>query len=128
MVKRRMKTQHDLKVAVIGDEQTVTGLVLGGMGAVDGEGKKNFYVVAPATRADQITEAFNAYTSRKDIAIVLISQTDANKIRNVVDDFSRSGQMLPAILEIPSKDVAYDPKKDPIMQRVQMFFGSNPVM
>lgn len=123
-----MKTQSDLKVAVIGDEQTVAGMILGGMGAVDGQGTKNFYVVGANTRPDEIGEEFKSYINRKDIAIILISQTEASKIRNVVDDFSRSGQTVPAILEIPSKDVPYDARKDPIMQRVQMFFGSNPVM
>ncbi|CAD7961415.1 unnamed protein product [Amoebophrya sp. A25] len=128
MVKKRMKTQTDLKVAVLGDEQTVVGLVLGGMGMVDGQGKKNFCVVSPQTRTHEISETFTEYTQRKDLAVILISQTVANQIRNVVDDFARSGQVVPAVLEMPSKDVPYDARKDPIMQRVQMFFGSNPVM
>lgn len=120
--------QKDLKVAVIGDEQTVAGLVLGGMGAVDGQGRKNFFVVGAGCRASDIQDAFVEYTNRKDVAIVLISQSIANQIRNVVDDFARSGRVTPAILEMPSKDIPYDAKKDPIMQRVQMFFGSNAVM
>jgi len=128
MVKKRMKTQTDLKVAVIGDEQTCVGLVLGGMGMVDGQGKKNFFVVNAQTRSHEIGEQFLEYTQRKDVAVILISQSTANQIRNVVDDFARSGQVVPAVLEMPSKDVPYDAKKDPIMQRVQMFFGSNPVM
>jgi len=128
MGKKRLISQRDLKVAVIGDEQTVAGMVLGGMGAVDGQGNKNFFVVQGTTRANEVEEAFNQYLRRKDIAIILISQFHANMIRNVVDDFARSGQTVPAVLEMPSKDIPYDPKKDPIMQRVQMFFGSNPVM
>eukprot|EP00392_Amoebophrya_sp_AT5.2_P016109 g16352.t1 len=128
MVKKRMKTMTDMKVAVIGDEQTVCGLVLGGMGMVDAQGKKNFFVVEATTRSTDIAEAFTEYTQRKDLAVILIPQNEANKIRNVVDDFARSGTVIPAVLEMPTKDVPYDPKKDPIMQRVQMFFGSNPVM
>lgn len=128
MGKKRMKTLTDLKIAVIGDEQTVCGMILGGMGAVDGTGRKNFFVVGAKTRAHEIQEAFTEYTQRKDIAMILMTQSMANMIRNVVDDFARSGQFVPAIVEIPSKDVPYEPKKDPIMQRVQMFFGSNPVM
>jgi V-type H+-transporting ATPase subunit F len=128
MGKKRLITQKDLKVAVIGDEQTVAGLVLGGMGAVDGQGRKNFFVVGGNVRAAEIAEAFHEYVNRKDVAIVLISQSIANQIRNVVDDFARSGRVTPAILEMPSKDLPYDAKKDPIMQRVQLFFGTNPVM
>lgn len=128
MVKKRMKTQADLKLAVLGDEQTVSGLVLGGMGAVDGQGAKNFFVVTAKTRMQDLQEAFHNFTARKDIAIILITQTIANMIRVDVDDFARSGNVFPAVLEIPSKDVPYDAKKDPIMQRVQMFFGSNDIM
>lgn len=128
MVKKRMKTLTDLKVAVIGDEQVVCGMILGGMGAVDGTGKKNFFVVDAKTRSHEIAEAFTEYTARKDIAMIMLTQSLANQIRNVVDDFARSGQTVPAVVEIPSKDVPYEAKKDPIMQRVQMFFGSNPVM
>ena len=76
----------------------------------------------------QIQKQFLEYTQRKDNAVTLMSQSVANMIRRVVDDFARSGQVAPAVLEMPSKDVPYDPKKDPIMQRVQMSFGSNPVM
>ncbi|CAD7961322.1 unnamed protein product [Amoebophrya sp. A120] len=112
MGKKRMKTLSDLKVAIIGDEQTVTGLVLGGGGMVDGQGKKNFMVVDGATRNHEIAEQFQEWTTRKDLAVILISQTEAGKIRNVVDDFARSGQVIPAVLEMPTKDVAYDPKKD----------------
>ena len=112
MGKKRMKTQTDLKVAVIGDEQTTCGLVLGGMGAVDGQGNKNFYVVDGKSRAQDIADTFHTFTMRKDISIILITQTIANQIRVQVDDFARSGQVVPAVLEIPSQDVAYDPKKD----------------
>lgn len=128
MGKKRMKTLTDLKVAVIGDEQTVCGMILGGMGCVDGQGRKNFFVVDSKTRSHEIADFFTECTQRKDLAMIMLTQTQANEIRNVVDDFARSGQFVPAVVEMPSKDVPFDPKKDPIMQRVQMFFGSNPVM
>lgn len=128
MGKKRLITRKDLKIGVIGDEQTVAGLILAGCGAVDGQGNKNFFVVGGNTRAQELADTFTEYVNRADLAIVLISQTNANQIRNVVDDFARSGRTVPAILEMPSKDIPYDAKKDPIMQRVQQFFGSNPVM
>ena len=67
-------------------------------------------------------------TTRSDIAIIIITQNYASEIRHVVDGYARSGKVVPAVLEIPTKDVPYDPKKDPIMQRVQMFFGANIVV
>jgi V-type H+-transporting ATPase subunit F len=48
-------------------------------------------------------------------------------IRHVVKEYSESGQTIPTILEIPSVDHPYDPSKDSIMQRVQVFFGGNAV-
>ena len=53
---------------------------------------------------------------RKDIAILLINQHIAEKIRPIVDKYS---QAFPALLEIPSKDHPYDPEKDSVLKRVQ---------
>lgn len=126
MGKKRIGTKTDLKVCVIGDEDTVTGMLLGGIGSVDGTGKKNFFIAdAPGVKPSDIEAAFLDYTSRSDVSIILITQTIASDIRVTVDDYARSGIAIPAVLEIPTKDVPYDPKKDPIMQRVQMFFGAN---
>ena len=45
----------------------------------------------------------------------------ANDIRHVLRDYNKA---IPTVLEIPSKDHAYDPEKDQIMQRVNMMLGS----
>lgn len=45
MVKTKFVTQTDMKIGLIGDEDTVTGMLLAGIGHVDGQGKKNFLVV-----------------------------------------------------------------------------------
>ena len=45
-------------------------------------------------------------------------------IRRAVDEFGHSGQMIPTVLEIPSKDTPYDPRKDGVMQRVAFFMPS----
>jgi V-type H+-transporting ATPase subunit F len=98
-----------------------------------------------------IEAAFQEFTERKDIAILLINQHvgDANrsrsssqsglqiaeKIRPTVDRYQ---QAFPALLEIPSKDHPYgapkhpflsvsdvpqDPSKDSVLKRVQKLFG-----
>ena len=51
-------------------------------------------------------EAFAEFTARKDVAVLLITQTVASMIRQIVDGYSKP---IPAILEIPSKDQPYDP-------------------
>ena len=44
----------------------------------------------------------------------------ANDIRHLIRDYKK---MIPTLLEIPSKDHAYDPEQDYIMQRVNMILG-----
>ena len=47
MVKTKFVTQTDMKIGLIGDEDTVTGMLLAGIGHVDGQGKgsKDFHVM-----------------------------------------------------------------------------------
>lgn len=109
-------------LAVIGDEDTITGMLLAGIGQVDDSSKsKNFFVVDSKTTEDQIDESFEEFvTKRDDIAILLINQHIAEKIRFKVDNFTNA---FPAILEIPSKEHPYDPEKDSILRRVRRLFG-----
>ncbi|KAJ4476673.1 ATPase, V1 complex, subunit F [Lentinula aciculospora] len=107
-------------LAVIGDEDSITGLLLAGIGHVNEQQKKNFLVVDAKTQVSQIEAAFQEFTERKDIAILLINQHIAEKIRPTVDKYQ---QAFPALLEIPSKDHPYDPSKDSVLKRVQKLFG-----
>ncbi|EDK42846.1 H(+)-transporting V1 sector ATPase subunit F [Lodderomyces elongisporus] len=112
-------------IATIADEDTVTGLLLAGIGQISNEpGQKgtNFLTVVPGkTTIDEIDEAFDTFTrERNDIAILLINQHIADMIRYKVDGYSNA---FPAILEIPSKDHPYDPEKDSILKKVRRLFG-----
>ncbi|KAJ5666326.1 H(+)-transporting V1 sector ATPase subunit F [Penicillium maclennaniae] len=89
-------------LAVIGDEDSVTGLLLAGVGHVtDGpDSQRNFLVVDSKTETSEIEKTFQNFTQeRKDIAIVLINQHIAERIRHAVDTFA---DPFPAILEIPA--------------------------
>lgn len=107
-------------IAVIGDDDSITGLLLAGVGHINEQQKKNFLVVDSKTQVPIIESAFQEFTERKDIAILLINQHIAEKIRPTID---RYPQVFPTILEIPSKDHPYDPTKDSILKRVQKLFG-----
>jgi len=107
-------------LAIIGDEDTVTGVLLAGVGHVNEHQKKNFLVVDSKTQVSTIESVFQEYTERKDIAILLINQHVAERIRPTVDRYT---QTFPALLEIPSKDHPYDPSKDSILKRVQKLAG-----
>ena len=60
-------------------------------------------------------------TARPDIVIVLITQAVANDIRHLVNAYDKT---IPAVLEIPSKDVPYDPNEDTILCKVNIALGN----
>lgn len=107
-------------LAVIADDDSTTGLLLAGIGHVQEGGRKNFFVADARTEAGQIERAFDDFTTRKDVGILLINQHLADKIRHRVDAYT---QPFPSLLEIPSKDHAYDPDKDSVLRRVRRLFG-----
>ncbi|CAN8066444.1 unnamed protein product [Agarophyton chilense] len=109
-------------IAVIGDEDTTTGFLLAGVGDNQPSTGSNFFVVDPKeTPVQAVEEAFKRFTEREDVAILLINQYIADKIRSTVSKFKKP---VPAVLEIPSKEHPYDPSKDSILQRVRGMLGS----
>lgn len=107
-------------IASIADEDTTTGLLLAGTGEKKAS-STNFLIVSNATSVEKIEETFDNFTNdRDDIAILLINQHIAEKIRPRLDTYVKA---FPAVLEIPSKEHPYDPEKDSVMKRVQKLFG-----
>ncbi|KAK2735894.1 H(+)-transporting V1 sector ATPase subunit F [Onygenales sp. PD_40] len=105
------------------DEDSVTGLLLAGIGHVTDppDSQRNFLVVDAKTETAAIERAFQNFTQeRKDIGVLLINQHIAERIRNSVDTFTEA---FPTVLEIPSKDHPYDPEKDSVLRRVRRLFG-----
>ncbi|KAJ9149014.1 hypothetical protein NKR23_g4514 [Pleurostoma richardsiae] len=109
-------------LAVIGDEDSVTGLLLAGIGHVTPapDSQKNFLVVDAKTDNAAVEAAFDRFIGRKDIGIILINQHVADRIRHRIDTYTAA---FPTILEIPSKDHPYDPEKDSVLRRVRRLFG-----
>ena len=107
-------------IAVIGDEDTVTGMLLAGVGNVDARRTSNFMVVDSKTSPGQVEEAFLRFTKRSDVAVLLINQYIASTIRGTIDAFEAKS---PAILEIPSKEHPYDPEQDAIHRRTKLLLG-----
>ncbi|KAF0877775.1 VATF ATPase, partial [Crocuta crocuta] len=133
-------------IAVIGDEDTVTGFLLGGIGELNKNRHPNFLVVEKDTTINEIEDTFrygsprgpNGLTSleqaaldsllispnrqflnRDDIGIILINQYIAEMVRHALDAHQRS---IPAVLEIPSKEHPYDAAKDSILRRARGMF------
>jgi V-type H+-transporting ATPase subunit F len=107
-------------ISVIGDEDTVTGFILAGIGHRNAEGQ-NFLVVKPDMEPIVVEEFFKKMSERDDVGIILINQHVANEIRHVLRDYNKT---IPTVLEIPSKEHPYNPDQDTIMQRVNMILGA----
>eukprot|EP01056_Protomagalhaensia_sp_Gyna25_P002601 Protomagalhaensia_sp_Gyna_25__2600@NODE_247_length_4197_cov_138_269360_g190_i0_p5_GENE_NODE_247_length_4197_cov_138_269360_g190_i0NODE_247_length_4197_cov_138_269360_g190_i0_p5_ORF_typecomplete_len128_score21_95ATPsynt_F/PF01990_17/1_6e36DUF257/PF03192_13/0_056_NODE_247_length_4197_cov_138_269360_g190_i017412124 len=118
--RRKFYGGSDLKLSVIGDEDTVTGFLLAGIGHRDRKGQENFLTVNNRTSVAEIEDAFNDFSTRSDMAVILINQSVAERIRPLLDTYKET---IPTVLEIPSKDHPYDASKDSVMQRVKVFFG-----
>uniref|UniRef100_A0A8C7G7J7 V-type proton ATPase subunit F n=1 Tax=Oncorhynchus kisutch TaxID=8019 RepID=A0A8C7G7J7_ONCKI len=103
-------------IAVIGDEDTCTGFLLGGIGELNKNRKPNFLVVEKETSIAEIEETFKSFLTRNDIGIILINQFIAEMIRHAIDQHMES---IPAVLEIPSKEHPYDASKDSILRRAK---------
>lgn len=72
------------------------------------------------TSIEAIEEVFRDLTTRKDMAILLISQQVANRIRHLIEGYT---EMFPTILEIPSKDHPWDPEQDTVLRKVNRLFS-----
>ncbi|KAJ8902806.1 hypothetical protein NDN08_006126 [Rhodosorus marinus] len=108
-------------IAVIGDEDTVTGFLLSGIGNIDSSKNANFFVVdLKETSISSIEDAFKRFTRDSNTAVVLINQNIANEIRAEINAFKKP---IPAVLEIPSKEHPYDASQDGILQRVRGMLG-----
>mmetsp|Transcript_3121 Transcript_3121/g.7314 ORF Transcript_3121/g.7314 Transcript_3121/m.7314 type:complete len:122 (-) Transcript_3121:28-393(-) len=110
---------EDQLVAVIGDEDTVTGFLLAGVGHRDAEGS-NFLVVDGDTHLTLLEDTMTKFLARPDIGIILINQHIANDIRHLINGHKKP---IPTIVEVPSKDSPYDSSKDPLMARVLRLLG-----
>ncbi|CAH8301328.1 unnamed protein product [Eruca vesicaria subsp. sativa] len=97
---------------------------MAGVGNVDIRRKTTYLIVDSKTTVRQIEDAFKEFSSRDDIAIILISQYVANMIRFLVNSYNKP---VPAILEIPSKDHPYDPAHDSVLSRVKYLFSAESV-
>ena len=120
--KRIARNENDLVLGIIGDEETVTGFLLAGIGERS-EHSTNFLKVNSSTTDEQIEDFFHNLITRKDIGIVLISQDVADRIRETLDAYN---EIIPTVLEIPSKQHPYSIEKDSIMQRaLRQLYGQN---
>jgi len=119
--KKYYAKETNMLISIIGDEETVTGFLLAGVGERN-ESTKNFFIFTKEEKKEA-EDIFKGLVARKDIAIVLISQHIAEWIRSTLDEYD---QLIPVVLEIPSKNYPYSVEKDSLMQKaLRQLYGQN---
>ncbi|NP_001232231.1 V-type proton ATPase subunit F [Taeniopygia guttata] len=88
-------------IAVMGDEDTVTGFLLGGIGELDKHRRPNFLVVEKETSLAEIEETFRGFLAREDVGMILISQALAEQIRPAVAAHARALPAVPPVCASP---------------------------
>lgn len=119
---KKYKSGEERIIAVIADEDTITGFLLAGVGDNDPRKSRgqNFFVVSKTTPLQDIESEFKRFVARPDIGVILICQHIANDIRHVIAEHA---EPLPCVLEIPSKDLPYDAEKDEVLQKINKSLG-----
>ncbi|NXS25815.1 VATF ATPase, partial [Pomatostomus ruficeps] len=139
-------------IAVMGDEDTVTGFLLGGIGELDKHRRPNFLVVEKETSLAEIEETFRCVgegawegTGRAGEGSGGVSEVPGGSVRFAGGFLAREdvgmilisqalaeqirpavaahARALPAVLEIPSKDHPYDPARDSVLRRARGLFA-----
>lgn len=118
------QVENKTLISVIGDEDTVTGFLLTGIGERGHNRETNFFIVAETTPKQEVEAAFHKFITRPDAAILLITQKIAEKYLR--EEVNAHTAVIPTILEIPSKGYAYNAQQDNIMQRAaRLLYGSD---
>ena len=108
--------KKQMLIAVCADDQTVTGFLLTGMGEKDKKGNQNYLIADKETTDEQVRQAVSGWLDSDDIAILLIAQNQAERVRDlIVAHQTDEKKILPTVLEMPSKEEPYDPTKDPVL-------------
>ena len=114
-----------LIMTVIADEPTVTGFLLTGMGQRDTAGKSNYFMSSKETTNEELEKVFAQFTEDQKVGIVFIAQNLAERIRDKIIELQEDEEKtLPIVMEIPSKEAEYDPRKDSMLVQAAMrLFG-----
>lgn len=74
MANRKKLSGNSSLIGIIGDEDTVTGFLLAGIGERNMKGETNFLVVDSKTTNKMIEESFSKMLNAGNISIILVNQ------------------------------------------------------
>lgn len=98
------------QVAVMADQDTVTGFQLGGV--------KKGYPVQNMKEAEKTIKEL----VKKDFSIIIITEKIADGIRETIDNFTKAST-LPMIIEIPDKTGSIKRESDPMSELIKRVIG-----
>ena len=98
------------KIAIIADQDTVTGFMLGGI--------KEGYQVEDTEQAGKILEELVG----KDYSIIITTEKIGDELRDKIDNLT-SERALPMIIEIPDKTGSIERETDPLRELIKRVIG-----
>jgi len=103
----------EMKIAVIGDSDTVSGFRLGGV--------TNSYVV----KADEPIDAvLKELISDEELGVIIVTERVADANRSTIDDLNKSKKSItPIIVEIPDKGGPIVREVDPLNVLIKSAIG-----
>jgi len=97
-------------IAVMADEDTVTGFMLGGI--------KEGYPVKDMEKTGEILEDL----VKKDFSVIITTEKIGDKFRETIDKLT-SERTLPMIIEIPDKTGSIERDSDPMRELIRRVIG-----
>ena len=98
------------KIAIIGDQDTVTGFMLGGI--------KEGYPIENMEEAGKTLEEL----IRKDYSIIITTEKIGDEFREKITNLT-SERALPMIIEIPDKTGSIERETDPLRELIKRVIG-----
>lgn len=98
------------KIAIIADQDTVTGFMLGGV--------KEGYPVEDSKQAGKFLEELVG----KDYSIIITTEKIGDELRDKIDSLT-SERALPMIIEIPDKTGSIERETDPLRELIKRVIG-----
>ena len=91
-----MMPQKELGIAVIGDEDLVSGMRLAGV--------KRYYIVASnSERGEDIRKAVLIFINDANVGVIALQEDYLPFIEDITKGLRREKKVLPVIVEVPSK-------------------------
>ncbi|MFC2034262.1 V-type ATP synthase subunit F [Chloroflexota bacterium] len=110
-----MMQMKQLGIAIIGDEDLINGLRLGGVSK---------YIVIDDNKREAIRKALTQFIDDSDVGIIVIQEDYMEHVDDMVTNFKKQNMITPIIIEVPSKyGTKYEDAAEYYKKRVRESIG-----